>query len=84
VLAVLSPGEFGDIWVGIPRQLLAVAWGPPPGVVVNIDSLKGAEHIQMCAKLNALRRERCVQLAPPKQQPHLEDESWTITPISRL
>ena len=38
----------------------------------------------MCAKLNALRRERCVQLASPKQQPHFEGENWTITPISRL
>ena len=74
-LLLLSPEEFGDIWVSIPRQLRAVAWRPPPGVVVDIDSLKGAERIQMCAKLNALRRERCVQLASPKQQPHFEDEN---------
>ena len=66
-LLLLSPEEFGDIWVSIPRQLRAVAWRPPPGVVVDIDSLKGAERIQVCAKLNALRRERCVQLASPKQ-----------------
>ena len=83
-LLLLSADEFADIWVGVPRELRAVAWRPPPGVVVDIDTLKGAERIQMCARLNALRRERCVQLASPKQRAHFEDENWTITPISRL
>ena len=48
-LLLLSPGEFGDIWVGIPRQLLAVAWGPPPGVVVEhwLTERRGA-HPDVC------------------------------------
>ena len=83
-LLLLSPEDFADIWVGIPRELRAVAWRPPPGIIVDIDSLKGVDRIQMCSKLNALRRERCIQLASPRQQSHFEDENWTITPMSRL
>ncbi|CAK9000907.1 unnamed protein product, partial [Durusdinium trenchii] len=83
-LPLLSPEDFADIWVGIPRELRAVAWRPPPGIIVDIDSLKGVDRIQMCSKLNALRRERCIQLASPRQQSHFEDENWTITPMSRL
>ncbi|CAJ1339532.1 unnamed protein product, partial [Effrenium voratum] len=80
----LSSDDFADVWVGLPRELRAVAWRPPPGIIVDIDSLKGPERMQMCAKLNTLRRERCVKLASPKQQAHFEDENWTITPMSRL
>jgi hypothetical protein len=82
-LLAMSPDEFADIWVGLPRGHRNVAWRPPPGIVVDIDTLKGQDRMIMCGKLNALRRERCVQLASPKQRPHFEDENWTITPMSR-
>ena len=83
-LRLLSPSQFEDIWYQLPSELRKVAYGVPPGIHVEIDSIRDeSERKTMCRKINELRRERCIMLSSPAQREHWHDETWTMTPMSR-
>ena len=57
---------------------------PPPGIRTDIDNIRDEmERKTMCRKIDELRRERCVLLSTPSQRERWQDESWTMTPMSR-
>ena len=82
-VSALEPDEFFALFNDLPRHLRAAAWRPPPNIVVDIQSLDEKDKNPMRARINAIRRERCVQLCDPKQAAYWEEESWTITPMFR-
>ena len=60
----ISPEIFGEAWGKAPKPLQSTVWAAPPDVNVNWKELPRNEQKDMCLRLNQLRRERCLPLAP--------------------
>lgn len=83
-IQLLTPADFESIWHNIPFELQRAAYSVPPGIRTDIDNIKDeVERKTMCRRINELRRERCVLLSSPSQRERWQDESWTMTPMSR-
>ena len=82
-LRSLGPQGFKRLFNNMPREFQVVIWEAPGGIITDIDTLPEGRKQEMQARINSLRRERCVQLCSPAQRKFWENESWTMTPMSR-
>ena len=81
-LKTFTPDEFAEVYFQMPEFLQAAVLRCPPGVTTNTASLDREERLQMCKRLNELRRLRCRPLAPDNQQQYYEEENFTVVPMS--
>ena len=63
----------------------SAVYAAPSDVIVDFHTIRDEEaRKKMCIRLNDLRRERCIMLAPQKDRHFWANESWVIQPMSRL
>ena len=82
-LQSLGPQGFKKLFNNLPREFRVVVWEAPEDVITDVDTLPEGRKQEMQAKINSLRRERCSPLCSPAQRKFWENESWTMTPMSR-
>ena len=82
-LQSLGPKGFKKLFNNLPREFRVVVWEAPEDVITDVDTLPEGRKQEMQAKINSLRRERCSPLCSPSQREFWENESWTMTPMSR-
>ena len=84
-LELVNPDEFKAVWADMPKPLRSVVYLPPPGSIVDVKTLPEAQRPAMYAKLNELRRERCMPLSDPtQQQQQWANEAWSLVPMSKI
>eukprot|EP00435_Cladocopium_sp_Y103_P072278 s266_g39.t1 len=81
----LGVDAFRQVFFALPPEFRAIAYQPPPGVIVDIHSLTDKEQrMSMCRRLNELRRERLLPLATPSAKAFFEEEGFKCVPMSRV
>ena len=82
-LGTMAPETFKSIWASAPRGIRAAVWDPPPDLDPNFREIKDPDvKKKTCMALNALRRERCLPLAPDTDKWFWGAESWVVVPMS--
>lgn len=77
--------SFKRLFSSLPAEFRAVAFDAPPGIVVDVHSIADKEQrMSMCRRLNELRRERLLPLAPPSAAAFYHEEGFKCVPMSRV
>ncbi|CAL1157640.1 unnamed protein product [Cladocopium goreaui] len=85
LLSRLPPAEFKKVFNDLPASLRSVAFDAPDGIITDVKSISDKEsRMEMCRKINNLRRERIQALATPQAAPFYAEDGMKIVPMSRL
>ena len=83
LLSRLTSADFKRVFNDLPASLRSVAFYAPDSITTDVKSIADKEsRMEMCRKINNLRRERIQTLATPQAAPFYAEDGMKIVPMS--